>query len=212
MEAMEDVYNAVIAGDIDSIEKFVRRALSDGKTPKEILEQSLIPSMDYIGSEMENGSIFVPEVLLSARVMQAALNVLKPLLEESGIKMRGRIILGTVKGDIHDIGRKLVGLMLEGAGFEVYDLGNTVSPQTFVEAIEEIRPDIVGFSALLTTTMAMMRTTIEEIEKSGLKSNIKIMVGGAPVTEDFSKMIGADGYGRDAVAAVNLAKKFLHSG
>ncbi len=168
-----------------------------------------MPGMDHVGVEFKAGNMFVPEVLRSAKTMSASMEILKPILSESGVKMVGKVILGTVKGDLHDIGKNLVGMMCEGAGFEVVDLGKDIAPEAFVEAVKEHNPDIVGMSALLTTTMRTMESTIKALEEAGLRGKVKIMVGGAPVTKDFADTIGADGYASNAAAAAEMATKFV---
>ena len=209
MEFMEQISRAVIEGKVEEVERLTREALKAGKTAKEILDEGLVRGMDYVGIQFKKGDLFLPEVLLSARAMKASLSILKPEFAEDRVKLRGKVTLGTVKGDLHDIGKNLVGMMLEGAGFEVYDLGIDVAPETFVEAVKQNKPDIVGMSALLTTTMGMMLNTISALVEAGVREKVKIMVGGAPVTEDFAQQIGADGYGNDALAAVDLARKFV---
>jgi len=209
MEFMEQISRAVIEGRVEEVERLTREALKAGKTAKEILDEGLVRGMDYVGIQFKKGDLFIPEVLLSARVMQASLSILKPEFAEGRVKMRGKVMLGTVKGDLHDIGKNLVVMMLEGAGFEVYDLGIDVAPEAFVEAVKEKKPDIVGMSALLTTTMGMMQNTISGLVEAGVREEVKIMVGGAPVTEEFAQQIGADGYGNDAMAAVDLAREFV---
>jgi len=210
MEFMKQISEAVIKGMDEEIRKLTKEALEAGRTAKEILDEGLLPGMDYVGVRFEKGEMFIPEVLLSARAMKASMEILRPLLVKSGAGMtRGKVVIGTVKGDLHDIGKNLVGIMLEGAGFEVHDLGKNVPPEAFVEAAKEIKPDIIGMSALLTTTMGMMQKTINALAEAGIRDQVKIMVGGAPVTADFAKQIGADGFGHDAVAAVNLAKEFI---
>lgn len=210
MEFMEQISRAVIEGRVEEVERLTREALKAGKTAKEILDEGLVRGMDYVGIQFKKGDLFIPEVLLSARVMQASLSILKPEFAEGRVKMRGKVVLGTVKGDLHDIGKNLVGMMLEGAGFEVYDLGIDVAPEAFIEAVKEKKPDIVGMSALLTTTMGMMQNTISGLVEAGIREEVKIMVGGAPVTEEFAQQIGADGYGNDAMAAVDLAREFVN--
>jgi 5-methyltetrahydrofolate--homocysteine methyltransferase len=165
--------------------------------------------MDHVGVEFKAGNMFVPEVLRSARTMQAAMDILKPLLAESGAKMVGKILIGTVKGDMHDIGKNLAGMMCEGAGFEVVDLGKDVSPEKFVEEVKKQQPDIVGMSALLTTTMRAMEQTIKALSEAGLRDQVKVMIGGAPVTQSFADQIGADGYASNAASATELAKKLV---
>jgi 5-methyltetrahydrofolate--homocysteine methyltransferase len=165
--------------------------------------------MDEVGAQFRKGKKFVPEVLLAARTMQGSLDILKPLLVQAGAKMTGKAVIGTVKGDLHDIGKNLVGMMLEGAGFEVVDLGKDVAPEKFVEAVKTQKPDVVGMSALLTTTMRAMGHTVTMLREAGLRDSVKIMVGGAPVTPDFAQQIGADAYASNAPAAADLAKKFV---
>jgi len=206
---LKSISSAVIEGRADEIRQLTLQALDAGKTAKQILDEGLVPGMDYVGSQMKSGEMFIPEVLLSARAMQTALNILKPKFAEGGAHMRGRVVLGTVQGDLHDIGKNLVAIVLEGAGFEVFDLGKDVTPEAFVEAVKEKEPDIVGMSALLTTTMGMMRRTIEALKAAGVRDKVKLMVGGAPLTSAFAEEIGADGYGPDAVSAIELAKRFM---
>jgi 5-methyltetrahydrofolate--homocysteine methyltransferase len=210
-DALVQISNAVIEGRVKDIPSLTNTALSSGLTAKEILDKGLMPGMDVIGAEFKKGKKFVPEVLLSARTMQASLGILKPLLAQAGEKMAGKVIIGTVKGDLHDIGKSLVGMMLEGAGFEMVDLGKDVPPEKFVDAVKKEKPDIVAMSALLTTTMRSMGHTMTALKEAGLRETVKIMIGGAPVTVDFAKQIGADGYAANAPAAVELAKKFINS-
>jgi 5-methyltetrahydrofolate--homocysteine methyltransferase len=211
-EILEQISTAVIEGDLDEIEDLTEDALDDGLGAEEILNKGLMPGMDYVGVEFRAGNMFVPEVLRSARTMQTSMDILKPLLAESGAKMVGKVLLGTVKGDLHDIGKNLVGMMCEGAGFDVKDIGKDVAPETFVDAIKEFEPDVVGMSALLTTTMRAMESTIKVLEEAGLRDRVKIMIGGAPVTQAFSDQIGADGYASNAASAAELAKKFVGAG
>jgi len=208
-EILKKIAQAVIEGNTDIIVDLTKQALDQGLSPKEILDNGLMPGMDYVGQEFRKGNMFVPEVLLSARTMQASMDVLRPLLTETGAEMVGKVVIGTVQGDLHDIGKNLVSMMLEGAGFQVTDLGKDVPPEVFVEAIKKERPDIVGMSALLTTTMRNMDRTIKVLKEAGVREGVKIMVGGAPVTSDFAKQIGADGYAPNAPAAVDLAKKLI---
>ncbi|MDP3185101.1 MAG: corrinoid protein [Anaerolineales bacterium] len=210
-DVLVQISNAVIEGRVKDIPSLTNTALSSGVTAKDILDKGLMPGMDVIGAEFKKGKKFVPEVLLSARTMQASLGILKPLLAQAGEKMAGKVIIGTVKGDLHDIGKSLVGMMLEGAGFEVVDLGKDVPPEKFVDAVKKERPNIVAMSALLTTTMRSMGHTMTALKEAGLRETVKIMIGGAPVTVDFAKQIGADGYAANAPAAMELAKKFINS-
>jgi 5-methyltetrahydrofolate--homocysteine methyltransferase len=207
-EILEQISTAVIEGDMDEIADLTEDALDDGISAGDILNKGLMPGMDYVGVEFKAGDMFVPEVLRSARTMQLSMDILKPLLADSGVKMVGKVLLGTVKGDLHDIGKNLVGMMCEGAGFEVYDIGKDIAPEDFVEAVKEHEPDIVGMSALLTTTMRSMESTIKVLEEAGVRDKVKIMIGGAPVTKAFADQIGADGYAPDAAAAADLAKEF----
>jgi 5-methyltetrahydrofolate--homocysteine methyltransferase len=208
-EILDKISKAVIEGDADSVGMLTELALAKGLTPKEILDKGLMPGMDYVGVEFRAGNMFVPEVLLSARVMQASMEIIKPLLAETGAEMTGKVLVGTVKGDLHDIGKNLVCMMMEGAGFEVIDLGKDVAPEAFVEAVKNEQPHIVGMSALLTTTMRSMGHTIKALEEAGLREGIKIMVGGAPLTSDFARQIGADAYASNAPAASDMAKQFV---
>lgn len=173
------------------------------------MNDALIQAMSVVGEKFKNNEIYVPEVLIAARAMKAALEVLKPILTETGVKPIGKVVIGTVKGDLHDIGKNLVAMMMTGAGLEVIDLGVDVAPEKFCEAVKNHNPQIVAMSALLTTTMPNMKTTIEKLQEQGLRDKVKVIVGGAPVTESFAKSIGADGYAPDAASAAELAKKFV---
>ena len=208
-ELLSEISTAVIEGNVDDIVELTEDALDEGLDAKEILDNGLMPGMDHVGVEFKAGNMFVPEVLRSARVMHASMDILKPLLAESGAEMTGKLLLGTVKGDLHDIGKNLVGMMCEGAGFEVKDMGKDVAPEDFVEAVKEFEPDVVGMSALLTTTMRSMEHTIKALEEAGVRDKVKIMIGGAPVTQDFADQIGADAYASNAASAAELAKKFV---
>jgi 5-methyltetrahydrofolate--homocysteine methyltransferase len=205
----ERLSTAILEGDADKAPQLVERALKDGLVPKDILDNGLVVGMNEVGVRFRAGEMFVPEVLMSADAMQASLVILRPELVASGAKLIGKIVLGTVKGDLHDIGKNLVGMMCEGAGFEVIDLGFNVDPEKFVEAIKVHKPEIVGMSALLTTTMRAMAQTIKAIEEAGLRDQVKIMVGGAPVDSAFARRIGADGYGSNGPSGADLAKKFV---
>ena len=208
-EVLSSISTAVIKGEADDCAKLTHEALDAGLEAQEILDNGLMPGMDHVGIEFKAGNMFVPEVLRSARAMHAAMDILKPLLAETGVSMAGKIMIGTVKGDLHDIGKNLVGMMCEGAGFEVKDLGKDVAPETFVEEAKKYNPDVVGMSALLTTTMRSMEQTIKALEEAGLRDKMKIMIGGAPVTQSFADQIGADGYAPNAAAATELAKQFI---
>jgi len=208
-EILSAISAAIIKGNRDEIATLTEEALKAGLGAQELLNEGLMPGMNHVGAEFRAGKMFVPEVLRSARAMQTSMDQLKPLLVETGAKMAGKVLLGTVKGDLHDIGKNLVGMMCEGAGFEVKDLGKDVGPEAFVAAVKDYQPDVLGMSALLTTTMRTMQHTITALEEAGVRNQVKIMVGGAPVTESFAEMIGADGYASNAAAAADLAKKFV---
>ena len=201
------ISNAVVEGQIDEISSLTNAALGSGLTAKDVLDKGLMPGMDIIGVGFKRGDRFIPEVLISATTMQIALDILKPLLVQAGEKMAGKVVIGTVKGDVHDIGKKLVGMMLEGAGFEVIDIGKDVPVEKFVDAVRKENPDLVAMSALLTTTMVSMSQTIAALKDAGLRETVKIMIGGAPVTADYAKQIGADGYAANAPEAVELAMR-----
>lgn len=206
---IEELRQAVIAGNMSQAKALAERALDSGLAPGAILNKALIAGMDQVGELFKANEVYVPEVLLSAKSMQQAMQVLKPHLVKTGVKPRGKIVVGTVRGDLHDIGKNLVAMMLEGAGFEVIDLGNDVPPERFVDAAVEHGAGIIGMSALLTTTMCVMKDAIDTLGRRNLRGKIKTMVGGAPLTASFAKEIGADGYGDDAASAVDLAKKFM---
>jgi 5-methyltetrahydrofolate--homocysteine methyltransferase len=205
----ESLSTAVLEGDIDQAPVLVQQGLDEGLGPKDILDKGLVLGMNEVGVRFKRGDMYVPEVLMSADAMHAGLDVLRPHLTATGATLVGTIVLGTVKGDLHDIGKNLVAMMCEGSGFEVINLGFNVDPDQFVEAIKEHQPDIVGMSALLTTTMRSMGHTIRAIEEAGLRDQVKIMIGGAPVDAEFAERIGADGYGSNAPAAADLAKQFV---
>ncbi len=205
----ERLSTVIIEGNEEKVPKLVQKGLDEGLVPKDILDKGLIVGMNEVGARFKRGDMFVPEVLMSAKSMQAGLEVLRPHLIASGAKLIGKIVMGTVKGDLHDICKNLVGMMCEGAGFELIDLGFNVEPEKFVEAIKEYQPDIVGMSALLTTTMRAMGYTIKAIEEAGLRDKVKIMVGGAPVDAEFAERIGADGYGSNAPSGAELAKRLV---
>jgi 5-methyltetrahydrofolate--homocysteine methyltransferase len=206
---LEQISTAVIEGNLDTIDDLTEEALRDGLGAQEILDNGLTTGMEYVGAEFKVGNMFVPDVLRSARVMQRALDILQPLLTEAGAQRVGKVLLGTVQGDLHDIGKNLVGIMCQGAGFEVKDLGRDVPPEAFVEGVKAFEPDIVGMSALLTTTMRAMEHTIKALEEAGLRDRVKIMVGGVPVTQAFADRIGADGYASNAASAAELARRLV---
>jgi 5-methyltetrahydrofolate--homocysteine methyltransferase len=203
------IYEAISNGDVETVKRLTHEALDAGETAKNVLENGLITALDRIGVKFKNNEIYIPEVLIAARAMHAGMAVLKPFLAQSGGAVQGKFLIGTVKGDLHDIGKNLVATMVEGGGFDVVDLGVDVSSEKFVEAIRTHHPQIVGVSALLTTTIKEMRHTIQAIEAANLRQGVKILVGGAPVTEKYAQEIGADGYAPDAASAVDKARSLL---
>ena len=207
-ESLKTIYQAILEGEITVAQESVQAAVNGDISASDILNKALIPAMDEVGRRFEQGDYYVPEMLIAARSMQAGLEIIKPLLVESGVEPVGKVVIGTVKGDLHDIGKNLVAMMLEGAGFEIVDLGTDVAPEEFVEAAQN-GVNIIGLSALLTTTMPAMENTIQTIELAGLRDQVKIIVGGAPVTAEYAKNIGADGYAADASQAANLAKSLI---
>jgi 5-methyltetrahydrofolate--homocysteine methyltransferase len=209
MVDQEKYFQALSAGKMDEVKALTQKALEAGDPPDKILKEGLIKAMDRIGVLFKNNEIFIPEVLIAARAMHAGLGVLKPILAKSNTPQAAKIVLGTVKGDLHDIGKNLVGMMLEGAGLEVIDLGTDIPPEKFIQTAQEQKADVIGMSALLTTTMMQMKATVEALKAAGLDGKVKTMVGGAPVTEEFARQIGADGYAADAASAVNKVKEIL---
>ena len=201
-------YDALSRGSVEEVKEITRKALSAGDSPEKILKEGLIKAMDQVGVKFKNSEIYIPEVLIAARAMHAGLGILKPILAKSSGVTTAKVALGTVKGDLHDIGKNLVGMMLEGAGFEVVDLGIDVSAEKFVQSAQEKGAQVIGMSALLTTTMMQMKTTVEMVKKAGFQG-VKTIVGGAPVTAEFAKQIGADGYAPDAATAVSIVKGIL---
>ena len=206
MELLERLSTAVIEGKVEELVVLTQEALKQGQAPNEIIDNGLMPGMDHVAVQFKNNAMFIPEVMLSARAMQAAMTILGPEVGSNETGMAGTVLIGTVKGDLHSIGKNMVGMMLGGAGFQVSDLGTDVTPEAFVEAIRREKPDIVGMSALLTTTMLMLQETIAALVEAGVRDSVKIMVGGSPVTADFATEIGADGYAPNAGAAVDLAR------
>ncbi len=205
-QMQKDLYE----GNAEAVKTGVEKALAEGTPAQDILDQGLLAGMDVVGHDFKCGDLYIPEVLLCARAMHAGLDVLKPLLAESrggaGRAVLGRLVIGTVQGDMHDIGKNLVSMMLEGAGFEVTDLGIDTAPEKFVEAVRTLQPKIVGMAAMLTTTMPVMRTVIEALAEAGLRDKVKVLVGGAPVTSAFARQIGADAFAPDAASAVDVAR------
>jgi 5-methyltetrahydrofolate--homocysteine methyltransferase len=206
---LEEIYKAVIAGNREETTAKVEEALNKNVPPEEILKQALIAAMSEVGDKFEQGEFYVPEMLVAARAMQSGLTMLKPLLVEADLQPAGRVVIGTVKGDLHDIGKNLVAMMLEGAGFEIVDLGTNVPPEQFAAAVRENSADIVGMSALLTTTMPEMENTIEALEDLGVREDVKVIIGGAPVTNSHAEKIGADGFASDASRAVKMAQALM---
>lgn len=210
MDPMEELKQVVITGDWTVAPNSAQSALSAGFSAHEILN-AMVNGMDIVGAEWHVGNMFIPEVLLAAKALHAGLDVIRPLLSSSETKMRGTVVIGTVKGDLHDIGKSLVAMMIEGANFEVHDLGVDVSPEEFVEAVKKYKPNIVAMSALLTTTLPYMRDVIRSLEESGLRDGVKVMIGGAPITQKFADSIGADGYAPDGATAVTKVRELINS-
>jgi 5-methyltetrahydrofolate--homocysteine methyltransferase len=206
---LKEIYDGIIDADQDLVRKKVEEALAKGLDAGSILNQGMVPAMTEVGRLFEEGEYFVPEMLICARAMQAGMVVLKPAMVEANLKSVGKVVTGTVKGDLHDIGKNLVCMMLEGAAFEIYDLGSDVTPQAFVDKVKEVDANLVAMSALLTTTMPNMKATIQALEEAGLRGQVKVMVGGAPLTSKYAEDIGADGYAPDASRAVALAKTLV---
>jgi methylmalonyl-CoA mutase cobalamin-binding domain/chain len=208
-ELLRQLYDFTLVGNAPEVLSLTNQGLEMGLGPEMLLYEALIPALEEVGARFERGDFFVPEMLIAGRAMAGALEVLRPLLAETGAEPIGKIVMGTVKGDVHDIGKNLVNIMFEGAGFEVIDLGVQVSPEKFIDAIRQHEPDIVGFSAFLTTTMPMFKANINALQKAGIRDQVIIMVGGAPVTQEYADVVGADGYASDASAAVVRAKELL---
>jgi 5-methyltetrahydrofolate--homocysteine methyltransferase len=207
MPDLKRLHDAVVSGDATSARKLTEEALGQGIDPLQLVNESLVPAMDEVGRRFESNEYFVPELLISARAMKACLELIRPLLIARGDKPIGRVAIGTVRGDLHDIGKNLVASLLEGGGFEVIDLGVNVAPEKFIATIKEKNATIVAMSALLTTTMPAMKTTIDALKQAGVRDKVKVLIGGAPITQKYAEEIGADGYSENAVGAVALAKK-----
>jgi corrinoid protein of di/trimethylamine methyltransferase len=212
MADLKQLHDAILEGDAKTAVAATRQALDEGAEAMALITGAMIPAMDEVGRRFECEEYFVPELLLSARAMKGAMELLRPLLAEQGAQPAGRVVIGTVKGDLHDIGKNLVASMLEGGGFEVIDLGADVSPEKFIQAIKDRGANIVCLSALLTVTMPAMKTTISAFREAGVRDQVKVLVGGAPVTPQFAQEIGADGYGENASVAVSLARKVIAGG
>jgi 5-methyltetrahydrofolate--homocysteine methyltransferase len=211
-EILDALYEHVLNGEAPPVVELTNEGLAMGMDPLTLLFEAMIPALEEVGRLFEIGEYFVPEMLISARAMQGSMAILRPLIAETGVKPIGTFVMGTVKGDIHDIGKNLCNTMLEGAGFVVIDLGVNVPPEKFIEAIRQHQPTAVGMSAFLTTTMPMFKKNIEAISEAGLREQVKILVGGAPVTQEYSDIVGADGYAPDASSCVRLTKKLLGLG
>jgi len=209
MPQLEALYGAIVNGNDKQARAATIEALATGVAPMDLIQETMVPAMDEVGRLFEAEEYFVPELLLAGRAMKAAMELIKPLLTASGQKMSARVVIGTVKGDLHDIGKNIVASMLEGGGFEVIDLGTDVSPQKFVAAVEERKPQFVCMSALLTTTMPAMRLTIDALQTAGLRTQVKVLIGGAPISAQYAQEIGADGYSDNANGAVGLVKSLL---
>jgi len=205
----EEISQNVITGQLDRVKQLTQQAIGAGNNPVEIINQGLIPGMSVVGARFKAGQMYVPEVLMSARAMNAGMDIVKPLILSEDIPSAGKVVLGTVKGDLHDIGKNLVGMMLESAGFTVINVGVDAGPEKFLQSIKEHQPGVIGMSALLTTTMLAMKDTIELLKEEGLRDKVKVMIGGAPISQDFADEIGADGFAPDAGSAADLCKKLL---
>ena len=209
MDILKELAASIISGNAVKAEDLTQKALEDGLTPSEVLNKGLVAGMNVVGQKFKANEFYVPEVLIAARAMKAGMKILRPRLVETGVEPIGKFVIGTVKGDLHDIGKNLVCMMMEGAGFEVIDLGVDVPPDKFANAVDENEAPIVGLSALLTTTMVNMKQVIDTLAEKGLRERVKIVVGGAPLTQSFADEIGADGFAPDAASAVDLVKSLL---
>jgi len=209
MPDLKQLHDAVLNGDAKTAKSVTEQAIADGVEPLKLVQECMVPAMSEVGRRFECNEYFVPELLLSARAMKAALELIRPLLTAAGAQPAGRVAIGTVKGDLHDIGKNLVAAMLEGGGYEIIDLGVNVTPEQFVAAVKEKNANIVAMSALLTTTMPSMRTTVEALKSAGVRKQVKVLVGGAPITQRYAEEIGADGFAESAAGAVPLAKKVV---
>ena len=209
MVDLSKVRDALVNGKADEVRDMVKKALDEGQEVEKVLNEGLIAGMNVVGEKFKRNEFYVPEMLIAARAMKAGMEVLRPILVQKDVKPLGTVVLGTVRGDLHDIGKNLVGMMLEGAGFEIVDLGVDVSPEKFVQTVKEKKAQIVGLSALLTTTMPSMKDVIKALEEEGIRNKVKVMIGGAPVTQSYADEIGADGYAPDAASAADKAKELI---
>jgi 5-methyltetrahydrofolate--homocysteine methyltransferase len=207
----KELYDAILAGNMKGAVAATEKALAEKTNPMDLVQKFMVPAMDEVGRRFECEEYFVPEMLISARAMKASLQMVRPLLTASGAQPAGRVIIGTVKGDLHDIGKNIVASMLEGGGFEVIDLGADVAPEKFVAATKEKQPHLVCLSALLTVTMPSMKTTIDALAQAGVRQQVKVLIGGAPITQQYADQIGADGYGENAASAVTLARRLMQT-
>lgn len=209
MSILDEMNTSVIEGDRDKVEELTRQALEQGIEVKAILNEGMIGAMDVVGQRFESGEMFIPEMIVAGEAMTRGLNILRPLFKESGIKPQGTVVIGTVKGDVHSIGKSLASMMMEGAGFKIIDLGVNVSPEQFVNSVREEGAQLVGMSALLTTTMPLMKATIDALKEAGLLDKVKTLIGGAPITQEYADKIGADGYAPDAATGVKKVKELV---
>lgn len=209
MSDFNDLAQLVIRGDFAGSKSLTQKMIDNGADPLVIISEGLMAGMNVVGVRFKAGDMFVPEVMMSAKAMSAGIELVKPLIADGNMPTSGKVVIGTVKGDLHDIGKKLVTMMLESAGFVIVDLGVDIAPDKFVKAVQEHKPQVLGMSALLTTTMLNMKNTIEALKEAGLRDDIKVMIGGAPVSQTFADQIGADGYAPDAAAATDLCKAFI---
>jgi 5-methyltetrahydrofolate--homocysteine methyltransferase len=209
MQDLKPLFDAVLNGDAKTAKAITEQALAAGVDPVKLVQEHMVPAMSEVGRRFECNEYFVPELLLAARAMKAALELVRPLMVAGGVQPTGRVVIGTVKGDLHDIGKNLVSAMLEGGGFEVVDLGVNVTPEQFVNAVKDKNAQIVALSALLTTTMPSMKTTIDALKQAGVREQVKVLIGGAPVTQKYADEIGADGYSESAATAPDLAKRVM---
>lgn len=209
MDLLENIRKSIIGMDREKVLEFTKQALAEGVTPEKLLGEALNPAMEVVGQEFEKGNIFFPEMLMAAETLRGPMKLLRPILTKSGVPRVGKVVIGTVKGDVHDIGKSIVCMMLEGTGFEVHDLGIDVPAERFVEKVKEVEPNVVGMSAFLTTTGLYFREVIEALREAGLREQVKIIIGGAAASTQYAEMIGADGYGANAGAAVRLVKSLV---
>jgi len=209
MSLLDEMNTSIIEGDRDKVEELTRQALEQGIEVKAILNEGMIGAMDVVGQRFESGEMFIPEMIVAGEAMTRGLNILRPLFKKSGIKPQGTVVIGTVKGDVHSIGKSLASMMMEGAGFKIIDLGVNVSPEQFVNSAREEGAQLVGMSALLTTTMPLMKATIDALKEAGLLDKVKTLIGGAPITQEYADKIGADGYAPDAATGVKKVKELV---